>query len=51
VTSRGAVASGFAEWLAAHQSKGQFTAYDADAEFARLADRLAAGERMPAVEA
>lgn len=51
ITSHGAVNSGFAEWLADRRNKAKFTEYDADGEFARLAQRLAAGERMPAVEA
>lgn len=43
----GAVDSEFDEWLAARQEKGLYAGYDPDAGFARLEDRLAAGERFP----
>lgn len=45
VTSEGAVASGFGDWLDAR--KGQFPGYDPDAAFAALERRLAAGEEFP----
>lgn len=45
-SSAGAVPSGFLEWLAARQARGQFAGYDPDAAFAELEARLAAGERF-----
>jgi ribonuclease HI len=47
ITSQGAVASGFAEWLSARRRRGQFVDYDPDAAFAALETRLAAGEQLP----
>jgi ribonuclease HI len=51
VTSHGAVESGFPAWLATRQARGRDTEYDADASFASLEGRLAAGERFPLAEA
>ncbi len=48
VTSQGAVESGFPEWLATRQKRGQFAGYDPDAAFGELERRLLAGERIPA---
>jgi ribonuclease HI len=45
----GAVASEFSEWLAGEQEKGLYVGYDPDAGFARLEERVAAGERFPLV--
>jgi len=50
-TSHGAVPSGFAEWLEEARRKGNFAEYDGDEEFIRLAQRLAAGQPVPAVDA
>jgi ribonuclease HI len=47
ITSAGAVASGFAEWLDAKRAKGKYLDYDPDAAFARLATRLASGTPFP----
>ena len=48
-SSDGAVDSEFDEWLAAEQEKGLYAGYDPDAGFAKLEDRVAAGERFPLV--
>jgi ribonuclease HI len=45
----GAVDSEFDEWLAGSQEKGLFAGYDADAGFAKLEARVAAGEEFPLV--
>ena len=50
VTSQGAVESGFAEWLRAHQAKGRYVDYDPDDTFAELERRLAAGEELAIAE-
>lgn len=50
VTSAGAVDSGFGEWLAAHQAKGQYMGYDPDEAFAALERRLGAGEQLRIAE-
>lgn len=50
VTSAGAVDSGFGEWLAAHQAKGQYAGYDPDEAFAALERRLGAGEQLRIAE-
>ena len=42
--SAGAVASGFAAWLAAQRAKGSYLTYDPDAAFARDESRLRRGE-------
>ena len=43
-TSDGIVESGFDEWLAAKQAKGLYLAYDPDAAFAELEERLLSDE-------
>jgi ribonuclease HI len=43
-TSKGAVESGFPEWLAAKQANGLYPGYDPDVDFDQLEHRLAAGE-------
>jgi ribonuclease HI len=48
-SSEGTVPSGFGEWLAVEQGKGQYTEYDPDAAFAALEARVAKGERFPLV--
>jgi ribonuclease HI len=45
-SSQGAEASGWNEWLAAERKRKKYLDYDADLAFARLADRVAAGERF-----
>ncbi len=45
----GAVESGFGEWLAGEQAKGLYAGYDADSSFAKLEERVAAGESFPLV--
>jgi ribonuclease HI len=45
----GAVDSEFNQWLAAAQAKGLYPGYDADAGFAKLEERVAAGEAFPLV--
>jgi ribonuclease HI len=45
----GAVDSEFNQWLAAAQEKGLYPGYDADAGFAKLEERAAAGEAFPLV--
>lgn len=47
ITSAGAIDSGFPAWLGARRGRGQYADYDADAAFAALESRLAAGERFP----
>ncbi len=49
-TSDGLVESGYAGWLVAQHAKGKYLAYDADAEFTRYEERLAAGERIALAE-
>lgn len=49
-TSGGAVESGFLEWLATKQAKGQYSGCDPDAEFERLERRMAAGESFALAE-
>lgn len=49
-TSEGAVDSGFLEWLTARQAKGRYAGYDPDAEFARIEQRIAAGETFALAE-
>ena len=46
-SSDGAVASGFAEWLAAEQEKGLYAGYDPDAAYTALETRVAEGEAFP----
>jgi ribonuclease HI len=48
-SSDGAVDSEFNAWLAGAQEKGLYAGYDADAGFAKLEDRVAAGEEFPLV--
>jgi ribonuclease HI len=48
-TSEGAVASEFPAWLAAAQAKDLYSGYDPDAGFAKLEQRVQAGERFPLV--
>jgi len=43
------VDSRFDDWLAAAQGKGLYAGYDPDAGFAKLEERVAAGERFPLV--
>jgi ribonuclease HI len=43
-TSEGIVESGFAEWLAARRAKGLYLAYDPDAAFTELEERLLSDE-------
>ena len=45
----GAVDSEFEEWLAGAQEKGLYAGYDPDAGFAKIEERVAAGERFPLV--
>ena len=45
--SKGAVESGFLEWLEAKRKKKLYLAYDPDESFAALERRVAAGERFP----
>jgi ribonuclease HI len=45
----GAVESEFDEWLAGAQEKGLYAGYDPDAGFAKLEERVAAGEEFPLV--
>jgi ribonuclease HI len=45
----GAVDSEFDEWLAGAQKKGLYADYDPDAGFAKLEERVAAGEGFPLV--
>jgi ribonuclease HI len=45
----GAVESEFDEWLAGAQEKGLYASYDPDAGFAKLEERVAAGEEIPIV--
>jgi ribonuclease HI len=47
--TEGTVDSEFAGWLAARQEKGLYPGYDADAGFANLEVRVAAGERFSLV--
>lgn len=49
-SSDGAIESGFMEWLAARQAKGQYSGYDPASEFERLERRLAAGESFALAE-
>jgi ribonuclease HI len=49
-SSDGVVESGFLEWLAAKQAKGQYSGYDPDQEFERLERRLASEEAFPLAE-
>lgn len=44
--SGGLVPSGLGDWLAAHRAAGRYLDYDATDAFARLEQRLAAGERF-----
>jgi len=46
-SSGGAVASGFATWLAERQERGLYAGYDPDASFGELERRIANGERVP----
>lgn len=46
VTSRGAVPSGFLEWLEARRAKGKYVGYDPDLVHTALEQRLADGERF-----
>jgi ribonuclease HI len=46
-TSKGAVESGFLEWLAARQAKGRYAGYVPDLEFDRLGRLIARGEGVP----
>jgi len=46
ITSRGAVESGFLEWLEAKRVKGKYAGYDPDLVFSALEQRLAAGENF-----
>ncbi len=46
-SSKGAVPSGFQEWLGARQEKGMYGGYDADAAFGELEARVAAGGGIP----
>ena len=48
-STAGAVDSEFDEWLAGAQEKGLYAGYDADAGFAGLEARVAAGEEFPLV--
>lgn len=45
-TSEGLVESGFAQWLVDRQMRGSYENYDPDADFDRLAERLASGKRF-----
>ncbi len=45
----GAVDSEFGEWLASQQEKGLYAGYDPDSGFAKLEERVAAGECFPLV--
>jgi ribonuclease HI len=49
-SSAGAVESGFLDWLAPRQAKGQFAGYDPDADFAALEQKVASGRRFPLAE-
>jgi ribonuclease HI len=49
-SSDGAVESGFLEWLAAKQAKGQYAGYDPDQDFERLEHLLASEEPFPLAE-
>ena len=46
LTSDGAVASGFDDWLAGKREKKLYLDYDADAAFTTLEERLARSERF-----
>ncbi|HEX5387144.1 MAG TPA: ribonuclease H, partial [Gemmatimonadales bacterium] len=48
--SGGAVASGFAAWLARERERGRYVGYDADGAFAEIEARLASGERWRLAE-
>ncbi|MGE3525792.1 MAG: ribonuclease H [Gemmatimonadales bacterium] len=50
-SSAGPVGSGCAAWLEVPRERGKYLQYDPDAAFDVLADRLAAGERLPLAEA
>jgi ribonuclease HI len=50
VTSAGMIPSGFDRWLAVRQAKGKFSGYAADATFAALEERVAAGELIAPAE-
>ncbi|HEU4588409.1 MAG TPA: ribonuclease H [Gemmatimonadales bacterium] len=49
-TSDGAVESKFLEWLAAERKKKRYLAYDPDAAFTELEQRIATGSPMPIAE-
>lgn len=49
-TSDGAVESKFLEWLAAERKKNRYLAYDPDAAFTELEQRIATGSPMPIAE-
>jgi ribonuclease HI len=49
-TSAGAIASGFADWLALKRKKGLFVDYDPDTAFDLIARRIAAGESFALAE-
>jgi len=51
LTSDGAVPSGFDAWLAAKRAKGNYLAYDADAAFTTLEERLRRGDAFALAEA
>jgi ribonuclease HI len=47
ISSNGAVASGFSDWLEARRTKGQYLDYDPDAAFAELEERVRSDEPLP----
>ncbi len=47
VTSEGIIAATFDSWLDAERAKGRYLAYDPDATFTTLENRVAAGESLP----
>lgn len=50
-TSPGIIESGFLDWLAAHEAKGNFAGYDPDAAFSALEAKVASGNGIPLAEA
>jgi ribonuclease HI len=46
-STEGAVESEFGQWLATEQEKKLYAGYDPDSGFAKLEERIAAGERFP----
>jgi ribonuclease HI len=46
-STEGAVESEFGQWLATEQERKLYAGYDPDSGFAKLEERIAAGERFP----